>query len=168
MIRSSDLPSILTHPIVPMKRPPVPPAFMKFRQRGGRGIRRAPGEMNRTERKYAERMESLLRDGKIEWYAFEVVTFKIAADVRYTPDFAVLVDGWLELHEVKGSKKNKATGARVAFIEDDAKLKIKLAASLLPFRFSLVWPDGTGWGRKDFWSDIGIADAMAAQWAPLL
>ena len=32
---------------------------MKFRQRGGRGKRRGPGEMNGTERRYAQRLEEL-------------------------------------------------------------------------------------------------------------
>ena len=40
-------------------------------------------------------------------------------------------DGVIELHEVKGSK---------AIFQDDAKVKIKLAAKLFPFVFKLAFP----------------------------
>lgn len=136
----------------------TPHSFLKFRQRGGRGKRRAPGEMNGTERKYAARLETERLAGVIEWYAFEAVTFKLAPDTRYTPDFLVmLADMTIELHEVKGSYREKATGDRKPFIEEDAKLKIKVAAHLLPFRFSIVYPiPGGAWGRKDFWESEQI------------
>lgn len=147
------LPREAARPAILAREAPKPSfGYRKFKQRGGRGKRRAPGEMNGTERKYAERLETLRLRGEIEWYAFEAVTFKLAPDTRYTADFVVMLpDLTIEFHEVKGSTKDKKTGKRVPFIEGDAKLKIKIAAELMPFRFSLVWPIPEGWGRKDFW-----------------
>ena len=93
----------------------------------GRGVRRQPGTMNRTEAAYALALELRKHTGEVAWYAFEAMTFKLAKDTRYTPDFVVmLADGSIELHEVKG------------FFEDDAKVKVKVAASMFPFVFRLV------------------------------
>lgn len=130
--------------------------FAKF-QRHGRGTRRTPGEMNKPEKAYAAHLDQLLKASEISWYGFEKVTFKLAPDTRYTPDFMVMLnDGQIEFHEVKGGKKKKIggvdTGERTFWCEEDAKLKIKLAAEILPFRFSIVYPVLRGeWGRKDFW-----------------
>lgn len=132
--------------------------FRKFRQRGGRGKRRGPGEMNGTEKKYDAILDAQYRAGEIAWYAFEAVTFKLAPDTRYTPDFVVMLnDGAIEFREVKGGTKDKATGKRKPFIEEDAKLKIKMAAELLPFRFSIVFPTPDGWQRKDFYESVSPA-----------
>ena len=143
---SQDIPALT-------RNTPARSAMQRFRQRGGRGIRRAPGSMNGTETRYAAHLESLRIAGEIEWFAFEALTFKLAPDTRYTPDFVVMLpDLTIELHEVKGATKDKATGGKKPFIEEDAKLKIKVAAALMPFRFSIVYPIGVGqWGRKDFW-----------------
>lgn len=85
------------------------------------------GTMNRTEEAYAQRLELLRRAGEIEWYLFEGWTFKLGADVRYTPDFALmLADKTLEAHEVKG------------FFREDAKVKLRVAASMFPVVFRLV------------------------------
>ena len=59
------------------------------------------------------------------------------------PDFAVLpADGVLEIHEVKG------------FWQDDARVKIKVAASLYPFRFvamkARAKKHGGGWEAEAF------------------
>ena len=84
-------------------------------------------------------------DGQIAWFAFEGITFKLADDTRYTPDFAVMnADGTMEMHEVKGS---------LDYIQDDAKVKIKVANDMFPFRFFLVAPitkkRGGGWQTKE-------------------
>jgi hypothetical protein len=98
---------------------------------------------NRTEAEYAALLESRRQAGEIAWYAFEGVTFKLAADTRYTPDFAVmLADGRMEMHEVKG------------FWRDDAKIKIKVAAEMFPFRFVALKKrskkSGGGWDVEEF------------------
>lgn len=139
--------------------------FLKFKKRGAFGGRQKhkPGQMNGAERKYADRLESLRRDGSIEWFGFECTTFKLADDTRYTPDFTVLLScGIVEFHEVKGSTKNKKTGKRGPFIEPAAKIKIKVAADALPFRFSIFWIDKDipgHWARRDFWENDPVTVA---------
>lgn len=103
------------------------------------------GVMNRTESAYAKLLDAMLIDGKILWYQFEGVTLKLADNTRYTPDFFVmLASGELEAHEVKGS---------LNYIQDDARVKIKIAADRFPFRFILVAPkakkNGGGWETKE-------------------
>lgn len=91
-------------------------------------------EMNKWERRYADRLELLRAGGEVLWYRFEGITLKLAPDCRYTPDFLVmLANGELELHEVKG------------FWRDDAKVKCRLAADLFPFPILVVKPSAGGW-----------------------
>jgi hypothetical protein len=100
-------------------------SFVRFGK--GRTARRAPGTMNRMEKAYSEVIIQRQRIGEVEWWAYEGITLKLAPDTRYTPDFAVmLADGSIEFHEVKG------------FMEDDAWVKLKVAAEKFPFRFVLV------------------------------
>lgn len=97
------------------------------------------GAMNRTEAKYAQRLEERRRNGGIAWFKFEAVKLRLADKTFYTPDFAVmLTDGTLEMHEVKG------------FWEDDARVKVKVAASLYPFRFIAVTHKRGAWSQEDF------------------
>jgi hypothetical protein len=103
------------------------------------------GEMNKTEKAYSELLERRRLVGQIQWFRFECVTLKLADNTRYNPDFIVMLDnGEIEFHEVKGS---------LAFIQDDARVKIKVAASIFPFRFVLVAPkakkNGGGWEVKE-------------------
>ena len=102
----------------------------------GRG-RTPPGEMNTLEAAYAAHLEGLRLAGDVAWYAFEGVKFRLAAGTFYTPDFLVMrSDGLLEVHEVKGHW------------EDDARVKVKVAARLFPvFSFFGV----TREGRKGAW-----------------
>jgi hypothetical protein len=101
------------------------------------------GAMNKTEASYAASLELRKHAGEIAWYKFEGVKLRLADNTFYSPDFAVmLADGFVELHEVKG------------FWQDDAKVKIKVAADLYPFRFIAVKAkakkDGGGWAVEDF------------------
>jgi hypothetical protein len=120
------------------------PAARKVWKNRGRGrVRRKPGVMNGLEARYAQHLEGLKVLGQVEWYEFDSWTFKLADDCRYTPDFAVmLVTGMIELHEVKGHW------------EDDARVKIKVAASKFPFKFVGVTrkrkKDGGGWQFEEF------------------
>ncbi len=102
-----------------------------------------PGEMNASEREYAQHLEALKADGRVLWYAFEGITLKLGRGVRITPDFAVLPhSGVLELHDVKGLWR------------DDAKAKMRMAAQLFPIRIVAVKKrlkrDGGGWSVEDF------------------
>lgn len=82
------------------------------------------GSMNKTEAAYSDHLELRRRAGEIAWFKFEGVKLRLADLTFYTPDFFVmLTNGELEAHEVKGHW------------EDDARVKIKVAASLFPFRF---------------------------------
>jgi hypothetical protein len=102
-----------------------------------------PGEMNKTESAYAERLKMLKYAGKVQWYKFEGLKLRLADNTFYTPDFAVMgADGVIECHEVKGRWM------------DDARAKIKVAADMYPFRFIAVRTrpkkDGGGWDTEVF------------------
>ncbi len=92
--------------------------------------------MNRTEARYADHLDS---DPNVVWWMFEPLSLRLAEGTFYRPDFAVLfADGRLEFHEVKG------------FWRDDARVKIKVAASLFPVPFIAVqWMDSE-WVREEF------------------
>lgn len=96
------------------------------------------GAMNKTEAAYAGHLDALKFNGKIQWYRFEGMKLRLADNTFYTPDFAVMAaDGQIELHEVKG------------FMQEDANVKIKVAAEMYPFRFVIVRTkpkkEGGGW-----------------------
>lgn len=97
------------------------------------------GQMNKTESKYSQYLETLKRIGEIQAWWFEPIKLRIADNACfYTPDFMVLKsDGVVELHEVKGA---------AAIFTDDAKVKVKVASSKFPFKIVVVFPQkGGGW-----------------------
>lgn len=101
------------------------------------------GVMNKTEAAYEAHLKLLLMAGEIQWYRFEGIKLRLADNTFYTPDFAVMAaDGVMELHEVKG------------YWEDDARVKIKIAADQYPFRFKAIKArakkDGGGWSEEAF------------------
>ena len=101
------------------------------------------GQMNKTEEAYAQTLELRKRAGEIAWYRFEGLKLRLADKTFYTPDFAVMkTNGMMECHEVKGHW------------EDDARVKIKVAASMYPFAFFAVQKasksQGGGWIVEEF------------------
>jgi hypothetical protein len=79
---------------------------------------------NQTERDYWEHLRARLVAGEIVDFRYEALTFRLGHDCRLTPDFLVLLpDGRAEFHEVKG------------FCEEDAKVKLRVFATLYPY-----WP----------------------------
>jgi len=99
--------------------------------------------MNKLETAYQQHLEMRRLAGEIIWYEFEKIKFKLAPNTFYTPDFIVMLpDGLIEIHEVKG------------FWEDDARVKIKVAADQFPFVFRAIRraskKDGGGWIIEDF------------------
>jgi hypothetical protein len=97
------------------------------------------GEMNKTEAAYAAHLEQRRAAGEVIWWKFESIKLRLAEKTFLTVDFFVqLADGVLEAHEVKG------------FWEDDARVKVKVAASLYPFRFLAIQKAGDGWKVEDF------------------
>jgi len=104
--------------------------------------RHVKGVMNQNEERYAE----VLNEQGLT-YAFESITFTLAPRTTLLPDFAVVThDGTLELHEVKGGKKNGKY-----HVEPDAWLKLKMAAAKFPWlRFVVVWwHKDYGWNKQE-------------------
>lgn len=104
------------------------------------------GAMNRTEAAYARHLEQRQHAGEVAWFKFEGMKLRLADNTLYTPDFAVmLADGCLEMHEVKGAR---------GIYQDDAKVKVKVASTMFPLRFKVVFPrtkkDGGGWAIESF------------------
>lgn len=115
---------------------------MKVKGRG-RTTRREAGKMNNLERDYAAALEGARIAGQIARWDFEPEALRLADRTFYHPDFRVLrVDGTVEFHEVKG------------FWEDDARVKIKVAAEMHPYVFVGVKRapkrDGGGWINEVF------------------
>lgn len=105
-------------------------------------VARTPGAMNKTEAAYAAILELRKRAGEIREYKYESVTFKLAPDTRYTPDFYVVFEDRIELHEVKGG-----------LVREDAWIKFKLAVELFPeygWKFCQYKNKATGWNIKEF------------------
>lgn len=101
------------------------------------------GAMNKTEQAYAAYLTQLQAVGGILWHKFEGIKLRLADNTFYTPDFAVMrPDGQIELHEVKG------------FWQDDARVKIKVAADMYPFKFLAIKArakkSGGGWEVEEF------------------
>ena len=98
------------------------------------------GAKNKTETAYGDLLELRKRAGEVAWYTFEGVKLRLADLTFYTPDYAVmLTSGELEMHEVKGGPWL-----------DDARVKIKVAASLFPFRFIGVRKVRGAWETEVF------------------
>ena len=91
--------------------------------------------MNKTEARRAAALELRKHAGTIHDYRFQPVKLRLADNTFFTPDYLVIDnDGALWLEDVKGR-----SGAGY-FSEDDARVKIKVAAALYPwFRFTTVW-----------------------------
>jgi hypothetical protein len=103
------------------------------------------GAMNKTEAAYERDLRDAQALGDIQWYLFEGIKLRLADNCFYSPDFIVLAsDNVLECHEVKGAR---------AIFQDDAKVKVKVAAARFPFRFKVIFPrlkrDGGGWDIDD-------------------
>ncbi len=101
------------------------------------------GVKNKLEEAYGLHLEARKQAGEVLWYKFEGITFKLANDTRYTPDFVVLLaNSEMECHEVK------------SIWRDGSKEKVKVASELFPFRFIAVFAvhkkDGGGWRIEEY------------------
>ena len=123
---------------------------MKFPRARGRHGYTAKGVMNKTEAKFATRLQLLKAAGEILGYHYEALKFVVVPGlsskriaVHYTPDFVVQrADFELELIDVKAG----------AGWEDDARVKIKAAAERFP---EFHWVGYTltkkgDWEREEF------------------
>lgn len=128
--------------------------FLRKFNRFAKYARRKSGEMNKTETAYDAYLGLLLRAGEIDGHKFEGIKLKLADNTFFTPDFLVMAkDGVMELHDTKGTtKKLRASGEKEAapWIEEDAKIKLKLVAELYPFRVFAVFKTKDGWQKMEF------------------
>lgn len=99
------------------------------------------GKMNKTEEAYAQHLDLLRMAGEVLWFKFEPFSLTLAPKTSYRPDFLVqMASGHLEVHEVKG------------FWEDDARVKIKVAAELYPvFKFVAIKKADKAKGEASGW-----------------
>jgi hypothetical protein len=129
---------------VPRSDTSDPPFKLPPNEAGRYALGRLPtGTMNKTEERYDAHLWERRHAGAVLWHKFEAIKLRLADNTFLTVDFAVLgKDGFLEMHEVKG------------FWQDDARVKIKVAASIYPFRFIAVTAEakkrGGGWKVEVF------------------
>ena len=110
---------------------PLPPAMAP--------VRDLWDGMNKTERARAIELEAMKRTGLIVAWWYEQWTFKLADDLRYTPDFVVQKpDGTLEVEETKG------------YWRDDARAKIKMFVAQFPFPTRAYTQIKGGWDVETF------------------
>jgi len=90
--------------------------------------RHVAGEMNGMEKRYAAYLETRRLCGEIAKWRFEAIKLKLARATFLNIDFMVtMLDNHIELHETKGH------------MEDDAIVKLKIAAQMFPeFRIVVV------------------------------
>ena len=108
---------------------------------GLRALGRLPkGQKNKMEQAYEDRvLKPALSAGDILWYRFEAIKLRLADKTFYEPDYFVMrKTGALEVHEVKGRWM------------DDARVKIKVAASQYPFEFIAVTRNRGAWKEERF------------------
>lgn len=92
--------------------------------------------MNKLEARYARYLDELVQKGEIVFWRFEGIKLILAETCTYLPDFFIVrSDGVAEFHETKG------------FWRDDARVKVKVAAQILPVFFFY----GVKWHKKDGW-----------------
>ena len=109
--------------------------------------------MNALERSYSQQLDVLVRLGRVAEWHYEAVTLRIGADCRLTPDFlVVLSDGTVEFHDTKGTtyRHRKAGRVGVPYIQEDARVKLRAAATAFPFTFKLVThTKAEGWHTEE-------------------
>lgn len=100
------------------------------------------GQMNKTEQHFADYLDAEKAAGRVLWWAFEGIKFKLAKNTHLTVDFAVMVEGGqLHMIDVKGAR---------AIYSDDAKAKMKIAADKFPLAFFVAFPTkGGGWDIEE-------------------
>jgi hypothetical protein len=119
--------------------------------------------MTKEEIAFEAHLQEQLRQGRLRWVSkHEPIKLQLADRCSYTVDFmAVAEDDVIDVYDVKGRKvvKEKDERGKVIderetyWVEEDAKLKIRLAAALaFPiYRFFIVWPRRDGsWAREVF------------------
>jgi hypothetical protein len=97
-------------------------------------------EMNKTEAAYGLELSILQAAGKVEWFEFQPMRFRVGKDdsgrdAWYTPDWMVMQpDGNLEAVDCKGSGP----------IQEASYVRIRAAALLYPIRFVIAQQQRNG------------------------
>jgi hypothetical protein len=99
-------------------------------------------QLNQLEKDYLKLLELRKAAGEIQEFWIKGMKLTLAPNTTLTVDFFVLTnDDILEAHETKG------------FMEEDANVKLKVAAKLWPFRFYVIRKklkrDGGGWDIRE-------------------
>lgn len=99
-----------------------------------------PQRMNKLEARYwHEVLEPRRKAGDITWCQYEPFKLQLAPGAWFTPDFGVITSiGRLEFHETKG------------FWREAARVRIKVAARLFPFRFIAITHKQSQWQVEEF------------------
>jgi hypothetical protein len=80
------------------------------------------GELNGTEKEFADLLEAWKHDGKVLWWKAHPFNIRVAKGTYYRLDFlALMSDGVLTMFETKGG-----------YTSEKGAMKIKLAAEALP------------------------------------
>lgn len=91
-----------------------------------------PGELNKTEARFDAYLWRQHAVGAVLWHLPQCMSLKLADGCWFRIDFAFLpADRLFTIVDVKGAR---------AMIEEDAKVKIKVAAAMFPFRFAYAFP----------------------------
>lgn len=102
------------------------------------------GERNKTERRFENHLEAIKLAGEILWFSFESIKLKLAPKTFLTVDYAVLPAATMRLTmiDVKGAK---------AIVQEDARVKMRVAAGMFPFAFQFAYPPkgAGGWQFED-------------------
>lgn len=94
--------------------------------------RLAPGQLNKTEARFDAHLWRQQAVGAVLWHRAQCLSLKLADGCWFRTDFVILpADHVLTIVDVKGAKP---------MIEEDAKVKMKVAASIFPFRFAYAFP----------------------------
>lgn len=92
-------------------------------------------KLNKNERDYL----AWLRTMKDQWIGIQCLTFKLAHDCRYTPDFFALDDTGLRAIDCKGGHT-----------WEDSLIKARVAARLFPWcRFIIAKKNGHVWEHTE-------------------
>jgi hypothetical protein len=100
------------------------------------------GQMNKTEQAYSDELKKLEAAGEILFWKFEPLKLRLADNTFLTVDFLVIQKNReIELHDSKGSRFT---------YQEDAKVKMKVAAELFPFfRFKVAFKVKGGWDVEE-------------------
>lgn len=109
-----------------------------------RGQRKTPQDrMNKGEQRYAAELDQRIALGHVAAWWYEPLSWRLADDTRYVPDFLVMLpDGLTEIHEVKGRSGSDFV------VTDTGWAKLKITAEQAPWPVRVVWQ-----GKDGYWSE---------------